>query len=147
LINCASKWCCVKSITKNKSCGRTQNEWYVTTNSNKQLNRYNQIFIEDNFFFCNPRCPGQLTRTTTNLRIYWTPCKPSRQVRHRGDDRRARWDSNPGDRSKETLSLSLDHKPRCYWGQLLMKSKLHHSEIAASLSSNVFQEKEVILTW
>jgi len=27
-------------------------------------------------------------------------CKPSRQVRHHGVDRRARWDSNPGDRGK-----------------------------------------------
>jgi len=35
------------------------------------------------FFFGNPGCPGQLTRTTTNPRTHWTPCKPSRQVRHR----------------------------------------------------------------
>jgi hypothetical protein len=64
------------------------------------------------FFFCNPGCPGQLTRTTTNLRTHWTPCKPSRQVRHRGGDRRARWGSNPGDRGNETLPLPLGHKPR-----------------------------------
>jgi hypothetical protein len=66
------------------------------------------------FFFGNPGCSGQLTRTTTNPRTHWTPCKPSRQVRHRGDDRRARWGSNPGDRGKETLPLPLGHKPRCY---------------------------------
>jgi hypothetical protein len=65
------------------------------------------------FFFGNPGCPGQLTRTTTNPRTHWTPCKPSRQVRHRGGDRRARWGSNPGDRGKETLPLPLGHKPRC----------------------------------
>jgi len=66
-------------------------------------------------FFCNPRCPGQLTRTTTNPRTHWTPCKPSRQVRHRGGDRRARWGSNPGDRGKKTLYLPLGHKPQCFF--------------------------------
>jgi hypothetical protein len=65
------------------------------------------------FFFGNSGCPGQFTHTTTNPQIYWTPCKPSRQIRHYGDDRRARWGSNPGDRGKETLSLPLGHKPRC----------------------------------
>jgi hypothetical protein len=52
-------------------------------------------------------------RTTTNPLIHWTPCKPSRQVRHRGGDRRVCWGSNPGDRGKETLPLPLGHKPRC----------------------------------
>jgi hypothetical protein len=65
------------------------------------------------FFFFNLGCPDQLTPITTNPRIHWTPCKPSRQVRHRGGDRRARWDSNPGDRGKETLPLPLGQKPRC----------------------------------
>jgi hypothetical protein len=65
------------------------------------------------FFFGNSGCLDQLTRTTINPRIHWTPCKPSRQVRHHGDDRRARWGSNPGDRGKETLPLPLGHKPRC----------------------------------
>jgi hypothetical protein len=67
----------------------------------------------DSFFFGNSGCPGQLMRTTTNPRTHWTPCKPSRQVRHHGGDRRTRWDSNPCDRGKETLPLPLGHKPRC----------------------------------
>jgi len=46
------------------------------------------------FFFYNPGCSGQLTRTTTNLWTSLTPCKPSRQVRHRGGDRRAQRESN-----------------------------------------------------
>jgi hypothetical protein len=41
------------------------------------------------FFFFNSACPGQFTRTTTNPWTHWTPCKPSRQVKHRGGDRRA----------------------------------------------------------
>ena len=56
------------------------------------------------FFFGNPGYPGQFTCTTTNSRTHWTPCKPSRQVRHRGGDRRVRWGSNPGDRGKENLT-------------------------------------------
>jgi len=59
------------------------------------------------FFFGNPVCPGQFTRTTTNFRTHWIPCKPSRQVRHRGDNRHARWDSNPYNKGKETLSFLL----------------------------------------
>jgi len=39
------------------------------------------------YFFYNPGCPGQLARTTTIPRVYWTSCKPSRQVRHREGDR------------------------------------------------------------
>jgi hypothetical protein len=53
------------------------------------------------FYFDNPGCPGQLTRTTTNPRIHWTLCKPSRQVRHRGDNKHACWDLNPGCRGRE----------------------------------------------
>jgi hypothetical protein len=71
------------------------------------------IYIYIFFFFCNPGCPGQLTRTTTNPRTYWIPCKPSRHVRYNGSDRRARWGSNPDNKDKKTLSLLLDHKPRC----------------------------------
>jgi len=65
----------------------------------KKNNVYSRIHgVSFFFFFFNPRCPGQLTRTTTNPRTHWTPYKPSRQVKHRGDDRRARWGSNPGGR-------------------------------------------------
>jgi len=70
--------------------------------------------FDSSFFFGNPGCPGQLTRTTTNPRTHWTPCKPSRQVRHRGGNKYVRWDSNPCDRGKETLPLPLGHKPRCF---------------------------------
>jgi len=59
------------------------------------------------FFFDNSGCPGQLTRTTTNLWTHWTPCKPSRQVRHRGDDRHAHWGLNSGSRGRETLPVPL----------------------------------------
>jgi len=46
------------------------------------------FFFMNTFFLYNLGCPGQLTRTTTNPRTHWTPCKPNRQVRHRGGDRR-----------------------------------------------------------
>jgi hypothetical protein len=48
------------------------------------------------FFFYLHGCPGQLARTMTNPTAHWTSCKPSEHVRHRGDDRRAQGDSNPG---------------------------------------------------
>jgi hypothetical protein len=48
------------------------------------------------YYFDNPGCPGQLARTTTIPRVYWTSCKPSRQVRHRGGDMRAHGGSNSG---------------------------------------------------
>jgi len=71
----------------------------------------NYLLIFQPFFFLgNPGCPGQLTRATTNPRTHWTPCKPSRQVRHHGGDRRACWGSNLGERGKETLPLPLSHK-------------------------------------
>jgi len=38
----------------------------------------------------NSGCPDQLTGTTTIPQTHWKPCKPRRQVRHRGGDRRAR---------------------------------------------------------
>jgi len=66
-----------------------------------------------NFFFYNPWYSGQLTRITTNPRIHWTPCKPSRQVRHRGGDRRTRWDLNPRCIGRKTLPRSLGYQPRC----------------------------------
>jgi len=65
------------------------------------------------FFFDNLGCPGQLTRTTTNPRTHWTSCKPSRQVRHRGGDRRACWGLNPGCIGREILPRPLGYKPRC----------------------------------
>jgi hypothetical protein len=58
-------------------------------------------------FFGNSGYPSQLTRTTTNSQTHWTPCKSSRQVRHYGDNRRARWDSNPDDKGKKTFPLLL----------------------------------------
>jgi len=49
-----------------------------------------QLILDIIFFIYNPRCPGQLTRTTTNPRAHWTSCKPSKQIKHRGGDRRTR---------------------------------------------------------
>jgi len=54
------------------------------------------FFIFFYYYFDNPGCPGQLARTTTIPRVYWTSCKPSRQVRHRGGDMRAHGGSNSG---------------------------------------------------
>ena len=71
------------------------------------------------FFFYNPGCPGQLMRTTTNSRTHWTPCKHSRQVRHRVGNRRARWGLNQGCRDRETLPRPLGHKPRCLFSHWL----------------------------
>jgi hypothetical protein len=71
------------------------------------------LINQDTIFFFNLGCPGQLTRTTTKSQIHWTPCKPSRQVRHREGDRCACWGSNPDDRGKKTLPLPLGQKPRC----------------------------------
>jgi len=48
------------------------------------------------FFFYLCGCLGQLARTTTNPMTHWTPCKPSGHVRHRGGDKHAYKDSNPG---------------------------------------------------
>jgi hypothetical protein len=52
-------------------------------------------------YFDNPGCPGQLTCTTTNSRIHWISCKPSRQVRHRGDNKYACRGLNPGCRMQD----------------------------------------------
>jgi hypothetical protein len=104
--------------------------------------RDNAIVLPCFFFFGNPRCPGQLTRTTTNPRTYWTPCKPSRQVRHRGSDMRARWGSNPSDRGKETLSLPLGHKPRC-GGWVVVPSVVMASRLSIKLGQVVCHKKIV----
>ena len=104
--------------------------------------RDNAIVLPCFFFFGNPRCPGQLTRTTTNPRTHWTPCKPSRQVRHRGGDMRARWGSNPGDRGKETLSLPLGHKPRC-GGWVVVPSVVMASRLSIKLGQVVCHKKIV----
>jgi len=69
-----------------------------------------QLFF---FFLIIRGCSSQLTRTTTNPQTHWTPCKPSRQVRHRGDDRRAHWDLNLGCIGREIVSRPLGYKPRC----------------------------------
>jgi hypothetical protein len=53
------------------------------------------LFIRNILFFVfdSPGCPGQLARTVSNPRTYWTPCKPSRQVRHCGNNMRAQRES------------------------------------------------------
>jgi len=65
------------------------------------------------YIYDNPKCPGQLTRTTTNLRIHWTPYKPSRQVRHCGSDRRAQRRSNLGAEARNSLPGPLSHDLKC----------------------------------
>jgi hypothetical protein len=103
--------------------GWSDHRWYSQTSSIGQegpfLTRTQLRPLYIYFFLGNLRCSVQFMYITTNLRIHWTPCKSSRQVRHREDDKRARWDSNPGDRGKETLPLPLGYKPRCNVG--------HHS--------------------
>jgi len=66
--------------------------------------------IWDFFFFDNLGCPGQLTRTTTNSRAYWTSCKPNRQVRYRGGDRLVHGENQTRDSHK--ASFAVDHWAR-----------------------------------
>jgi hypothetical protein len=61
------------------------------------------------FFFNNSGCSGQLMRTTTNLRIHWTSCKPSEHVKHRGSDRRVQWELNPNTEKRNKSFPSLDY--------------------------------------
>jgi len=65
------------------------------------------------FFFDLRGCPGQLARTTTNPMAHWTPCKPSGHVRHRGGDRHAHEDSNPGAAGGDKLLLPPGQDPQC----------------------------------
>jgi len=62
------------------------------------------------FFFDNLGCPGQLTRTTTNPRAYWTSCKPNRQVRYRGGDRLVHGEDQT--RDSHEASFAVDHWAR-----------------------------------
>jgi hypothetical protein len=68
------------------------------------------------FFFDNPGCPGQLARTTTIPRVYWTSCKPSRQVRHRGGDRRAHGELNSGRGQGKPHLLTTELDPQMWHG-------------------------------
>ena len=79
------------------------------------------------FFFDDPRCPGQLTRTTTNPRTYWTSCKPSRQVKHRKDDRLVLLRIEPRTFVKASFIVNQWARPQvwlqvCFWfkGWLLL---------------------------
>jgi len=65
------------------------------------------------FFFDLRGCPGQLAHTTTNPMAHWTPCKPSGHVRHRGGDRRAHEDSNPGAAGEDKPLLPPGQDPQC----------------------------------
>jgi len=104
-----------------------------------KINQFNMMI----FFFCNPGCPGQLTRTTTNSRAHWTSCKPSEHVRHRGNDKCAQWNLNPdaekGNKPLPPLGYNLkcniriiiryinDHIKTCfYWNKLLIKNLNQH---------------------
>jgi hypothetical protein len=46
------------------------------------------------------------------LTAQWTPCKPSEQVRHRGDDRRTQRESNSGRQKETSPYISLEHDPQ-----------------------------------
>jgi hypothetical protein len=70
------------------------------------------------FYFYNPECSGQLIRTTTNSRIYWTFCKPNKQIKHHRNDRRTNWDLNPRYRDKKPCQDCWPEAPRCYWHDL-----------------------------
>jgi hypothetical protein len=63
--------------------------------TNKSIKKYGPSQKECDIFFSYfvfiPGCAGQFAYTMTNFRTHWTLYKPSRQVRHRGDDRRVRW--------------------------------------------------------
>jgi len=71
-----------------------------------------KMYWGDALFFLidKPGYPGQLARTTTIFRVYWTSCKPSRQVRHRGGDRHAHRGSNSerGQSKPHLLITELD---------------------------------------
>lgn len=63
-----------------KRNGDLRNKLIVITYIAKRS--FNRRFMEGSlllyFFFGNPGCPCQFTRTTTNSQIYWTSCKPNR---------------------------------------------------------------------
>ena len=65
-------------------------------------------------FFYNPGCPGQLACTTTISRVYWTSCKLSRQVRHRGGDRHAHERSNSGRGQGKPHLLTTELDPQVH---------------------------------
>lgn len=50
------------------------------------------------YFLCE--CSGQFARIMTNFMVHWTSCKPSKHVRHRGDDRHVHKNSNSGAEKK-----------------------------------------------
>jgi hypothetical protein len=66
-------------------------------------------FIFFLFFFDNPGCPIQLTRTMINPRAHWTPYKPNEQVRHRVGDMHAQKVSNLGVEKGNKSFLPLGH--------------------------------------
>jgi hypothetical protein len=89
-------------------------ESVVSKKSNQGMHNILFIYFKIMFFFIyNPGCPGQLTRTTTNPRIHWTPCKSSKQVRHCGGDRRAHRESNLGVEVRNSLPRPLGHDLKC----------------------------------
>ena len=83
-------------------------------------------------FFYNPGCPGQFARTTTIPRIYWTSCKPSRQVRHHGNDKHTHKGSNSEREQSKPHLLTIELYPQVktgtrfsvtmwFWQSLLLK--------------------------
>ena len=78
------------------------------------LNSWSKYYYYYYYFFFDLRgCPGQLARTTTNPTAHWTPCKPNEHIRHRGDDRRAHENSNPGTTGGDKPLLPPGQDPQC----------------------------------
>jgi len=90
--------------------------------------------VQPFFFFFNLRgCSDQLARTTTNPTVHWIPCKPSGHVRHRGDDRHAHENSNPGAAGKDKPLPPPGQDPRCsvqpfFSSPLMQYLTLHYME-------------------
>jgi hypothetical protein len=67
------------------------------------------------FFFDLCGCPGQLARTTTNLTVHWTPCKPSGHVRHHEGDKYAHESSNSGAAEGDKPLSPPGQDPQCFF--------------------------------
>jgi len=99
---------------------KPRNYWVIHQAILVELMPFNIFAI---FFFYLHGCPGQLTLTTINSTAHWTPCKPSGQVRHRGDDRRAHEGSNPGAVERDNLLPPLGQDPHCHICNICMLFK------------------------
>ena len=87
---------------------------YKNTKS-KASQKYIYLFI---YFFNLRECPSQLTCTTINPTAHWISYKPSKHVRHRGDDRRTQWCTvrfEPRCRGKEQTPSTTRARPQVFF--------------------------------